>query len=68
MIFNRRLLALIKKELKRNLSIVTLFECPTVTLLAAKLSAASEPDERASTSDAALRGRRRRNVIRRKAS
>ena len=63
-----QVIALIKKELKRNLSIVTLFECPTVTLLAAKLSAASEPDERASTSDAALRGRRRRNVIRRKAS
>jgi hypothetical protein len=64
-----QVIAMIKKELKRNLSIVTLFECPTVTLLAAKLSAAShEPDEGAITSDAALRGQRRRNVIRRKAS
>jgi len=64
-----QVIAAIKKELKRSLSIVTLFECPTVTLLAAKLSAASgEPDSAAHTADAALRGQRRRNVVRRKAS
>jgi hypothetical protein len=63
-----QLIAMIKKELKRNLSIVTLFECPTVARLAAKLSAGSgEPDDGASTTDAALRGHRRRNVTRRKA-
>src|SRR5881394_193750 len=31
-------IATVKKELKRNISVVTLFECPTVKLLAAKLS------------------------------
>ena len=63
-----QVIAVIKKELKRNLSIVTLFECPTVTLLAAKLSAASgEPDDGADTTGAVLRGQRRRNVMRRKA-
>jgi FkbH-like protein/FkbM family methyltransferase len=64
-----QVIALIKKELKRTLSIVTLFECPTVTLLAAKLSAASGgPDDGASTTEAAHRGQRRRNVVRRMAS
>jgi hypothetical protein len=63
-----QVIALIKKELKRNLSIVTLFECPTVTLLAAKLSAASgELDDGASSTGAVLRGQKRRNVMRRKA-
>jgi FkbH-like protein/FkbM family methyltransferase len=37
-----QVIAMIKKELQQNLSIVTLFEYPTVTLLAAKLSADSE--------------------------
>ncbi|HXE84565.1 MAG TPA: FkbM family methyltransferase, partial [Gemmatimonadales bacterium] len=32
-----QVIATIKKELKRDLSIVTLFECPTVSLLAARL-------------------------------
>jgi hypothetical protein len=64
-----QVIALIKKELNRNLAIVTLFECPTVTLLAAKLSAASSASEAgASTPEAARRGQRRRNVTRRKAS
>ena len=36
-----QVIAMIKKELNQTLSIVSLFECPTVTLLAAKLSAAS---------------------------
>lgn len=64
-----QVIAMIKKELKRNLSIVSLFECPTVTLLAAKLRAASgEPDGAITVSGAALRGQKRRNVMRRKAS
>jgi FkbH-like protein/FkbM family methyltransferase len=63
-----QLIATIKKELKQNLSIVSLFECPTVTLLAAKLGAASgDPDGGTTPSGAALRGQRRRNVMRRKA-
>src|SRR5439155_25943344 len=36
-----QVIAMIKKELKQNLSIVSLFECPTVALLAAKLNATS---------------------------
>src|SRR6185295_17009798 len=35
-----QVIARIKQELKQNLSIVTLFECPTVALLAAELSQA----------------------------
>jgi FkbH-like protein len=64
-----QVIALIKKELHRNLSIVSLFECPTVALLAAKLQAASgEPERETAATGAVLRGQRRRNVIRRKAS
>jgi len=64
-----QIIAAIKKELNRNLSIVTLFECPTVTQLAARLSAGSgEPNVSASSTGAALRGQRRRSVMRRKAS
>ena len=59
-------IAMIKKELKQNLSIASLFECPTVALLAAKLSAASgEVQVGATTAGAALRGQRRRYVARR---
>ena len=64
-----QVIATIKRELKHSLSIVTLFECPTVTLLAAKLAAASgEPRGRTSAAAAAARGERRRNVKRRKAT
>lgn len=62
-------IAMIKKELKQTLSIVTLFECPTVTLLAAKLSAPSAEVQSGTTiAAAALRGQQRRhNATRRKA-
>ena len=65
-----QVIAMIKKELKQSLSIVSLFECPTVTLLAAKLSAASGAAHgETTTAAAALRGQQRRyNTIRRKAS
>jgi len=64
-----QMIATIKKELKQDLSIVTLFECPTVALLAAKLGAASgDADGGTAPAGAALRGQRRRNVMRRKAS
>ena len=63
-----QLIAMIKKELKQNLSIVSIFECPTARLLAAQVSAASEG--RSSGADHAranLRGQKRRaNAIRRR--
>lgn len=61
-------IAMIKKELKQNLSIVSIFECPTARLLAAKLSAASEGrSSEANSARANLRGQRRRaNTIRRR--
>jgi FkbH-like protein/FkbM family methyltransferase len=57
-----QVIAMIRKELKQALSITTLFECPTVRLLAARLKAAagasfSEPR----TTGAALRGQLRRS-------
>ena len=56
-----QVIALIKRELKQNLSIVTLFECPTVALLAARLGAApGKTDGGAQTAEAAQRGQRRR--------
>jgi hypothetical protein len=57
-----QVIALIRKELKQTLSIVSLFECPTLKLLSAKLSAApGEARVETSTAEAALRGQRRRN-------
>jgi hypothetical protein len=56
--------ATIKKELKRTVSIVSLFECPTVSLLAARLSGAPGASRSgASLSQAALRGQRRRSKV-----
>jgi hypothetical protein len=65
-----QVIAMIKKDLNQTLSIVSLFECPTVTLLAAKLSAASgEVQGGTTTAVAAQRGQHRRyNTMRRKAS
>jgi FkbH-like protein/FkbM family methyltransferase len=56
-----QVLAMIKKELKRSLSIVSLFECPTVALLAARLGAAPEQADTGTAAEgAAQRGQRRR--------
>jgi hypothetical protein len=65
-----QVIALIKKELKQTLSVVSLFECPTVALLAAKMSATSgNTREKTTTAAAALRGRQRRHhTARRRAS
>jgi FkbH-like protein/FkbM family methyltransferase len=65
-----QIIALIKKELKRTLSIVSLFEGPTVKLLAAKLAESSGEDRGESTvSAAALRGQQRRHsAMRRRAA
>ena len=57
-----QVISMIRKELKQNLSIVSLFECPTVTLLAARLGATGRsPSREPSTSGAAARGQQRRS-------
>lgn len=56
-----QVIAAIKKELKQTLSIVGLFECPTVSLLAAKLNGKSEEAQvETRTAGATARGQRRR--------
>jgi acyl carrier protein len=56
-----QVIAAIKKELRQSLSIASLFECPTVTLLAAKLGARSVAGAGTDTIVAAAeRGRQRR--------
>jgi len=58
-----QVVATIRKELKRTLSIISVFECPTVKLLAARLEEGSgAPHDAAATSAAALRGRQRRQI------
>lgn len=62
-----QVIAMIRKELKQNLPIISLFECPTVRLLAARLSAtAGSPSSEPSTARAAVRGRQRRSRARRR--
>ncbi|PYJ83188.1 MAG: hypothetical protein DME22_16440 [Verrucomicrobia bacterium] len=57
-----QVIAMIKKELKKTLSIVTLFECPTIRLLGAKLNAAAYSPQGASNAGAAeIRGQQRRH-------
>ncbi len=56
-----QVIALVRKELKRNLSITSLFECPTIKLLAAKLKTAADGGANSSgTTEALMRGRQRR--------
>ncbi|HEY0433552.1 MAG TPA: phosphopantetheine-binding protein, partial [Chitinophagaceae bacterium] len=64
-----QVVAMMKKELKQTVSIVTIFECPTVALLAAKLSAASQDEGNEIKAAAAQRGQQRRyNTAKRKVS
>jgi enterobactin synthetase component F len=65
-----QVIATIKKELKQTLSIVSLFECPTVALLAARLDGRTRTkDENADDGKAALRGAQRRyKTVKRKTS
>jgi FkbH-like protein/FkbM family methyltransferase len=65
-----QVIATIKKELKKTLSIVSLFECPTVALLAAKMGATSDVVQvETATTGAALRGQQRRyKTMKRKAA
>jgi FkbH-like protein/FkbM family methyltransferase len=63
-----QVIATIKKELKQTLSIVSLFECPTVALLAARLGATTRTKDK-EDGKAALRGQQRRyKTMRRKAA
>ena len=56
-----QVLAMIKQDLRQTLSIVSLFECPTVRLLAARMSAGTNDDRPSdSASAAARRGQNRR--------
>ena len=57
--------ATIRRELKLNVSIITLFECPTIKLLAAKLGGSAGTADEASTAstNAESRGRQRRNKL-----
>jgi len=67
-----QVVAMIKRELGRTLSIVSVFECPTVRLLAARLGeagAGAAAATAAATAAAAVRGRERRyNTMRTRAS
>ncbi len=58
-------IAMIRKELKKNVSIVALFECPTIALLAARLddSAGARETASAAAASAESRGRQRRNKL-----
>jgi FkbH-like protein/FkbM family methyltransferase len=54
-----QVITMIRKELNQNLSIVSLFECPTVTLLAARLRGSSSSE--LASSGAVQRGQQRRS-------
>ncbi len=56
-----QVIAMIRKEVKQNLSVISLFECPTVKLLAARLGATPESlSTEPVAAGAALRGQQRR--------
>ena len=57
--------AMIRKELKRGVSLVTLFECPTIELLAARLDDSPTASARAASSAETVksRGQRRRENL-----
>jgi FkbH-like protein len=66
-----QLMATLKKDMKIDFSIVTLFECPTVNLLAAKLKGEENNAESTSSSDEVIeRGMKRRNkrVVRKRSN
>ena len=56
--------AMIRRELKRNVSVISLFECPTIRGLAAKLDASDSGTEHAAAASGAdSRGRQRRGKL-----
>jgi FkbH-like protein/FkbM family methyltransferase len=58
-------IAMIRKELKKDVSVITLFECPTIKLLAARLddSSGAAAEVSAAAANAESRGRQRRNKL-----
>lgn len=62
-----QVIAMIKKELRRDVSIVSLFEHPTIALLAGRLDG-SGPQPASGRDKASLRGRRRRAALAREAA
>jgi hypothetical protein len=59
-----RVVAMIKQELKQNLSIIVLFECPTIELLAAKLESRTNAERgEHGSNNAEMRGRQRRYKV-----
>lgn len=63
-----QVVALVRKELAHSLSIVTLFECPTVASLTARLREPAATADTARDTEAALRGQKRRTIKRQRAS
>jgi FkbH-like protein/FkbM family methyltransferase len=61
-------IALIKKELKYDLSIVSVFECPTISLLAVRLGGGSPEVAVAATAAAFARGHKRRQYFSRRSA
>ena len=58
-----QLIAMLQKELKRTLSITTLFECPTINLLSAKLKGSAKSSSNGIDSmKARERGQKRRQI------
>lgn len=58
-----QVVAMIKRELQRTLSVVAVFEAPTVKLLAARMGEGSgAPRDASATTAAALRGQQRRQI------
>ena len=57
--------AMIRRELKRNVSVISLFECPSIRLLAARLDGSEDSADKASAaaSGAESRGRQRRGKL-----
>ena len=58
-------IAMIRSDLKKNASIISLFECPTIRLLAAKLDVSAKPESHGDPAETAAesRGRQRRSKL-----
>ena len=63
-----QVIAMIRRELERDLSIVTLFECPTVAALASRLDAPNRATPSATPDASSARGQRRRAAMAREAA
>ena len=63
-----QVIAMIRRELERELSIVTLFECPTVATLASRLEAPNGATQPTAHGASTARGQRRRAAMTREAA